>query len=146
LKHRPSQTVALRLRKDCAVPIRGLPVSEKPGLGGDPTPPRFILASQSLRRRQLLGLFTLEALWLGLVGASIGASVGMAVGSVVSWIGIPMPPAPGMDMGFTAELRLSVPVVGIGAAVGLCSTFIAALFPAWKGASIPIVTALDTRE
>ena len=52
-------------------------------------------------RNKILRLFLGEGLVLGFVGGVIGLLVGVALAGVISAIGIPMPPPPGMARAFT---------------------------------------------
>jgi putative ABC transport system permease protein len=61
---------------------------------------------------------------------------------VISVIGIPMPPAPGMDHGFTAEIRATGSLLFGGFAVAVTSATLASLYPAWKASRLEIVDAL----
>ncbi|WP_223201942.1 hypothetical protein, partial [Streptococcus pneumoniae] len=59
-----------------------------------------------------------------------------------SAVGIPMPPAPGMGRGYTAEIAVSWSLTADAALLALVTAFFASLYPAWKAASLPIVDAL----
>jgi putative ABC transport system permease protein len=87
-------------------------------------------------------LALLETALLGAIGAALGVAVGVALAVVISAIGIPMPPPPNSEAGFTAAIRV-VPAVLAGAfAVGLLASIVAALLPARRLARIPVVDAL----
>ena len=87
-------------------------------------------------------LALLETALLGALGAALGVAVGVALAVVISAIGIPMPPPPNSEAGFTAAIRV-VPAVLAGAfAVGLLASIVAALLPARRLARIPVVDAL----
>jgi len=61
---------------------------------------------------------------------------------VISAIGIPMPPAPGMDQGFTAAIRMTWDLLLGGFFVAVVSAVLASLYPAWKASRLEIVDAL----
>jgi putative ABC transport system permease protein len=53
-----------------------------------------------------------------------------------------MPPAPGMDHGFTAAIRITNSLVIVGFFVALISAVLASVYPAWKASRLEIVDAL----
>ena len=92
--------------------------------------------------RHAFGLALLETSLLGAIGAGLGIIAGAILALAVSAIGIPMPPPPNSESGFTAAIRL-VPTVMAGAFVlGLFASVAAALFPARRLARITVVEAL----
>jgi len=53
-----------------------------------------------------------------------------------------MPPAPGMDEGFTAEIRIT-PELGLTTfLLAFGTTLLASVYPAWKASRMEIVNAL----
>jgi putative ABC transport system permease protein len=100
------------------------------------------LLAIGFRRREILRQFAVEGFLLGLVGAMIGLAAGCALALALSSVGIPMPPPPGMDEGYTAEIRLAWAGVAIPFAIGFLTTVLAGLYPAWKASRLPIVDAL----
>lgn len=95
-----------------------------------------------VRRRGILGLFLFEGMLLGLVGAALGVLLGLALGELISFIGIPMPPPPGMEMGFTGEIAISPRLALDGFVLAFATTLLASVFPAWKASRLNIVDAL----
>jgi putative ABC transport system permease protein len=99
---------------------------------------------QALGNRQLdvFKLLVLESCVLGLAGATLGVLFGALVASIVSAIGIPMPPPPIGNVGYTAYIRI-VPTALLNAwIIGLVSTILASLLPARRVVRTPIVDAL----
>ncbi len=94
------------------------------------------------RRRKVMQLFVSEGFMIGLAGGLIGMLLGWVLAEVISVIGIPMPPAPGMDHGFTAEIRATGSLLFGGFAVAVTSATLASLYPAWKASRLEIVDAL----
>lgn len=95
-----------------------------------------------LRRATIIQLFIIEGGLIGLVGGVIGLLAGFALGSIISAIGIPMPPAPGMAHGYTAGIVIS-PQLAIDAFIlAIVTTLLASIFPAWKAGRMNIVDAL----
>jgi putative ABC transport system permease protein len=94
------------------------------------------------KRKRVLRLFLGEGLVLGLAGGAIGLLLGVALASVISAVGIPMPPPPGMARGFTAEIRVTWPLAFDALALAFGTTLLASLYPAWKASRMDIVDAL----
>lgn len=95
-----------------------------------------------VKRRQVLTQFILEGALLGVVGGVIGVSLGAILGTAISAIGIPMPPPPGMDVGFTGEIDVSVALSTEGFLLAFFTTLLASMFPAWKASRMNVVDAL----
>jgi putative ABC transport system permease protein len=100
------------------------------------------LMAVGLRRGKVLRLFLSEGLVLGLLGAGAGVSLGYGLAELISYIGIPMPPAPGMDKGFTGEIRVTWPLALSTFLLALVTTTLASVYPAWKASRLEIVNAL----
>jgi putative ABC transport system permease protein len=81
---------------------------------------------------------------LGAVGGLAGALIGVVLAQVISLVGIPMPPPPGQEREFTAEMIVTVPLVAQALALAVVTALVAAAYPAWKASRIPIVDALRT--
>jgi putative ABC transport system permease protein len=97
------------------------------------------------RSSQVFALLATEAALLGAAGAVIGVAVALGAGSLISWVGIPMPPPPNAESGFTARILLSMPGLGAAAAVGALAALLGALTPAWRVRRLSIVAALGHR-
>ena len=100
------------------------------------------LLATGFRRRMIQHLFVTEGFVLGLVGSVAGALIGTGLALLISWIGIPMPPAPGMEQGFTGEMRLTWWLVLSGPIMAVITTLLASFIPARKAAALVIVDAL----
>ena len=95
-----------------------------------------------LRRNTVMRLFVAEGVLIGVAGGVLGVLLGYAFAYVISAIGIPMPPPPGMARGFLWQI-LVVPQLAIDALVlALLTTFLASVMPAWKASRMNIVDAL----
>ncbi len=94
------------------------------------------------RHIEVTQLILAEAVVLGLVGAALGMLLGALAALLISAIGIPMPPVPGSEMGYTAHIRLDlVRILGAGL-IGFVATVIASIPPALRSCRIPLVDAL----
>ena len=92
--------------------------------------------------RDVFRLAMLETALLGAIGSALGIAVGAALALVISAIGIPMPPPPNSESGFTAAIRI-VPMILVAAlALGILASIGASLLPARHLARIPVVEAL----
>lgn len=93
-------------------------------------------------RRAILLRFLTEGAVLGVIGGLIGVAAGCGLALLVSAIGIPMPPPPGMDHGFTGQVRLSVPLAYNAFALAVVTTIVACCYPAWKASRMSVIDAL----
>ena len=94
------------------------------------------------RRNTVMRLFVAEGVLIGVAGGVLGVALGYAFAFLISAIGIPMPPPPGMARGFLGQI-LVVPQLAIDALVlALLTTFLASVMPAWKASRMNIVDAL----
>jgi putative ABC transport system permease protein len=94
------------------------------------------------RRSRVLQSFLLQGLLLGVIGGIVGLVVGIALAHAISFVGIPMPPPPGRDTGFSGEIMLTWRLVLWGATIAVIPAILASLYPAWKASRLPIVDAL----
>jgi putative ABC transport system permease protein len=94
------------------------------------------------RGRQIMRLFVIEGLMLGLIGGLLGISIGYGLGEAISYVGIPMPPAPGMTTGFTGQIRVTLGLAAQAFLLAASTALFASLYPAWKASRLNIVDAL----
>jgi len=95
-----------------------------------------------VRRRRIMRLFLLEGALLGAIGGIAGATVGYVAATITSYVGIPMPPAPGMSKGFTAAIIITPAIVRDALLLALVTTLLASLYPSWRASRLVIVDAL----
>lgn len=100
------------------------------------------LLAVGFRRSKVMQLFAVEGLLLGLIGGAAGVAIGYGLAELISAIGIPMPPPPGMDEGYTGEIRVTWPVLANAFAIVFVTTALAGLYPAWKASRLNIINAL----
>lgn len=94
------------------------------------------------RKRDVFRLLIVENLLLGLIGATLGVVVGALLALAISAIGIPMPPPPNANVGYTAVIRLLPSTIMSAWLIGFLATTAAALFPARRVSGTSIVDAL----
>lgn len=94
------------------------------------------------KSKQIIRLFITEGLLLGLIGGTAGTLIGIGLASVISYVGIPMPPAPGMSTGFTGEIRVTSGLAAQAFFLAILTALIASVYPAWKASKLKIVDAL----
>ena len=92
--------------------------------------------------RDVFRLAVLETALLGAIGSALGIAVGAALALVISAIGIPMPPPPNSESGFTAAIRIVPVILAAAFALGIFASIGASLLPARHLARIPVVEAL----
>ncbi|HRQ48781.1 MAG TPA: FtsX-like permease family protein, partial [Rhodocyclaceae bacterium] len=98
------------------------------------------------RRSGIRSMFLLEGLILGVVGAAAGLVLGCVLALIISAVGIPMPPGPGMSWGYEAGILLSPANLMTAAGIALATTLLASVYPAWRASRLEIVDALRTRQ
>lgn len=83
-----------------------------------------------------------ESAIIGLIGALVGMIVGSLLALGISAIGIPMPPPPNANVGYTAEIRLIPSQVLVSGLIGFIATCLAAIRPAKRVSKLDVVEAL----
>jgi putative ABC transport system permease protein len=94
------------------------------------------------RSGQIFGLILRECTLLGLIGSSLGMVLGVALGLAISAVGIPMPPPPNANLGYTAHIQITLSGLLLSFAVGLSATVVASILPARRVTRTPVVEAL----
>ena len=93
-------------------------------------------------RMTVMRQFLIEGLLLGIVGGVLGLIGGVGLAYLISAIGIPMPPPPGMARGFVGEIRITGSLMLEALWLAAVTTLLASLYPAWKASRLTIVDAL----
>lgn len=83
-----------------------------------------------------------ESLILGVAGSLLGAVLALTASWAISIHGIPMPPPPNANIGYLAQIRIDTYSVMLSVAVGIVSTFCAAILPARRASRLPIIEAI----
>ncbi|MBP6110274.1 MAG: ABC transporter permease [Rhodocyclaceae bacterium] len=98
------------------------------------------------RRSAALRMFVLEGVLIGIIGGFSGVTVGYGIAGILSEIGIPMPPPPGMETGFTAEIMVTAGLAMDAFGLAMITTLIASAMPAWKASHMNVVDALRCNQ
>src|SRR4029079_10238479 len=93
------------------------------------------------RSRDVFVLILVECLLLGLVGSALGTGAGLMLSFVISWIGIPMPPPPNTDIGYTALIRVLPAGLAGAFIIGTVAAVLAGIAPSAQIARMPPVEA-----
>ena len=94
------------------------------------------------RRSSVLRLFLIEGAIFGIAGGLVGVACALLLAHVISAIGIPMPPSPGMTSGFEAGIRVTKGLAVQGFALAAIAALVASAYPAWRGSRMTIVNSL----
>jgi len=94
------------------------------------------------RGRRIFALVLTEGAILGFLGAALGMLLGSVLAVAISLVGIPMPPPPNSNLGYTATIRLVPSVIASAFAIGWVATVLASIPPAWRVSRLPVVEAL----
>lgn len=94
------------------------------------------------RRRSVLRLFMAEGFLIGVAGAVLGGLAGVLLAKVISAVGIPMPPPPGREVGYRAQILVTPALVAGAMMLALVCAVLASLYPSLKAARLQIVEAL----
>jgi len=94
------------------------------------------------RSELVFRLIMIESFWLGLFGGALGIILGCLAALSISAIGIPMPPPPNANLGYTALIKLDIATVLVAGAIGFIACILAAILPARRAAKADIVEAL----
>lgn len=94
------------------------------------------------RPGRLVRLILLETAMIGYCGAIFGVALGIALAWVIAYVGIPMPPPPNSNTGYTAYIRIAPDILVLAFLVGFIASALAAILPARHAARKPIVDAL----
>ncbi|NTV70717.1 MAG: ABC transporter permease [Azonexaceae bacterium] len=94
------------------------------------------------RSSDVFKLITTESLCLGALGALLGMLIGTIAAITISAIGIPMPPPPNANLGYSALIRLDAVSVIVAGTIGFTACVLASLIPARRASRIDIGEAL----
>jgi putative ABC transport system permease protein len=95
-----------------------------------------------VQRSDVLRRFVYEGGVLGFFGGILGVLAGLLLAAVVTAIGIPMPPPPGVAHGYTTEIIVTKTIALESFVLAVGTTLVASLYPAWTASRKQIVDAL----
>lgn len=95
-----------------------------------------------VKKIDILRQFLAEGALIGAIGGLIGLVIGVILAQIISAIGIPMPPPPGMARGYTGEILVTPPMALEALLLAIFTTLVASVYPAWKASRMQIVDAL----
>ncbi len=87
-------------------------------------------------------LALVESVLLAVVGASLGVLLGVLLAWAISQVGIPMPPPPNSNAGYTAYIRIVATNLAIAFGIGLSATLLSSALATRGATRVPIVDAL----
>lgn len=99
-----------------------------------------------VRRSEILRMFLLEGCMIGIAGGILGLAIGYGLSLVISAVGIPMPPPPGMIRGYTGQILVNGALALDSLILAFMTTLVASVMPAWKASRMNIVDALRTNQ
>ena len=94
------------------------------------------------KRSEVVRLFLVESLYLGLIGSALGVVAAIVAAKMISAIGIPMPPPPGWTVGYLGAVQVTVGILASGFAITAVTTLLAGIYPATKASRMVVVDAL----
>lgn len=94
------------------------------------------------RTSHVFSLIVTENLLLGLIGGMLGVGIGIGLAAQISAIGIPMPPPPNADLGYTSRILIVPEYIGLAFATGLVASTLASVAPARRVSRMDIAEAL----
>ncbi len=100
------------------------------------------LLAIGFKRSKVMQLFAIESLLLALAGCGMGVLVGYGLAELISFVGIPMPPPPGMEEGYRGEIRATWSVLATAFGIAFTTTVMAGIYPSWKASRMQIINAL----
>ena len=96
------------------------------------------------RGNYVVSLILVECLLLGLAGAVVGVLGGALLAAGISLIGVPMPPPPNSNAGYTARILLLPDVALQAFTIGSVAALLSGVIPALRARRVSIVDALRT--
>jgi putative ABC transport system permease protein len=94
------------------------------------------------KRTGIMRLFVSEGVLIGCLGGISGLLLGILFAHIISSIGIPMPPPPGMARGYIGQILVTRDIAMESLALAVGTTLLASIYPAWRASRMQIVDAL----
>jgi putative ABC transport system permease protein len=93
-------------------------------------------------RLRILRVFLAEGAILGVVGGLAGVALGVILALAISIRGIEIPPLPTFNLGYRARINLVPLAIAQAFALGVVTTVLACLYPAYRAARLNIIEAV----
>lgn len=100
------------------------------------------LRAMGSSRSEIVQLFTIEGIIMGIIGASIGVAAAMIAFPIINHSGVYLPPSPGQDKPLIVYFTMDLNIILTIFLVDFITAFLASYFPARRGSKIKIVNAL----
>lgn len=100
------------------------------------------IMAMGTKKNEVLSMFMLEGLVLGLLGGGIGVVLGIVSAKIISYIGIPMPPAPGSTVGYVATIGIFPGVIIFAFLFSVVTALAGSFYPSFKASRLNISEAL----
>nr|AEQ20392.1 LolE permease component of an ABC-transporter system [uncultured bacterium CSL11] len=94
------------------------------------------------RAKRLRALVICEGAVLGFIGGAVGVVVGATLAVAISAVGIPMPPPPNADLGYTSHILVVPGTIALAFLIGLAAAVLASILPAVRVSRMEIAEAL----
>jgi putative ABC transport system permease protein len=95
-----------------------------------------------VKRAGILRLFLVQGIIVGCIGGLLGVLAGIILAKVISAIGVPMPPPPGMSHGYIGEVLVTRKIALESFCIAIGTALVASVYPAWSASRKEIVDAL----
>ena len=92
--------------------------------------------------KRLRLLIIAEGAVLGVIGGAMGVVVGTLLALAISAVGIPMPPPPNADLGYTSHILVVPGTIALAFVIGFAASVLASLLPAVRASRMDIAEAL----
>lgn len=99
-----------------------------------------------VKRFDIMRQFLIEGMLIGCVGGLLGLVIGLLLATIISKIGIPMPPPPGMARGYIGEILVTSNIALESLILAITTTLVASVYPAWRASRMQIVDALRRNQ
>ena len=93
-------------------------------------------------RLRILRVFLAEGAILGVVGALAGVLLGVILALLISIKGVYIPPLPTFNLGYQARINLVPVAIAKAFALGMFTTVLASVYPAFRAARLNIIDAV----
>lgn len=100
------------------------------------------IMAMGTKKNEVLSMFMLEGLVLGWLGGSLGVVLGIVSAKIISYIGIPMPPAPGSTVGYVASIGIFPGVIIFAFLFSVVTALAGSFYPSFKASRLNISEAL----